>query len=206
MWREMAKSHNSAFLSWLQPETWISCPWRAPALASITVGVRVICGMLCAKGMDKNSTSPWGWAHIMLWWPKRRVQENALMCWHFQHCLSGTGANTSSWSSVSAFSLRLPSQCPLFCLFFKGKSLLRHFSSSVSPRATGLWSKPFPMAETDKWEQPVGALTHTFINWLPHIVFSWKRERKWYCLFIQWQLKGLVLERRNKNLFTNEWK
>lgn len=141
----------------------------------------------------------------MLWWSKRRVQENALMCWHFQQCPSGTGANTSSWSSVSTFSLRLPSQCPLFCLFFKGKSLLRHFSSSVSPWATGLWSsKAFPMAETDKWEQPVGALTHTFINWLPHIVLSSKRERKWCCLFIQWQLKGLVLERRNKNLF-NKW-
>lgn len=65
-------------------------------------------------------------------------------------------------------------------------------------------ANPFPWQRQTKWEQPVRALTHTFINWLPHIVFSWKRERKRYCLFIQWQLKGLVLERRNKNLF-NKW-
>lgn len=205
MWRKMAKSHNSCFSAGLslRPESHDPGePWPEPAplwMPGWSVGYSL------PKAWTKTQHPRGVWAHIMLWWPERWAQENALMCWHFQHHPSGTGANTSSCISVSTFSLGLPSRCPLFCLFFKGKSLLRHFSSSVSPRATGLWSsKPFPMAEADKWGQPVGALTHTFINWLPHIVFSWKRERKWYCLFIQWQLKGLVLERRNKNLF-NKW-
>lgn len=194
------------FLSWLQPETWISRPWRALALASITVDVKVICGLLCAKGMDKNATALWGVGAHNAVVAKEMSPGDMLWCAGISSTIRvGQEQITSSWSSVSTFSQQLPSQCLLFCLFFKGKSLLRHFSSSVSPQAAGLWSgKPFPMAETDKWEQPVGALTHTFINWLPHIVFSWKRERKWYCLFIQWQLKGLVLERRNKNLF-NKW-
>lgn len=154
-------------------------------------------GWSVPKGWRKTQHPCRMWAHIMLWWHKRQVQER---------CFDGLTLRQDRIPPPGAKLLHFPCGCQakacssLWFLranpFSEISSLQVHHGLVVCGPAS-----PFPWQRQTSRNTGRSSLTHTFINWLPHIVLSWEGKRKRYCLFIQRQLKGLVLERRNKNLF-----
>lgn len=166
------------------------------------MGVSVI----YAKGMDKTQHPHGVWVHIMLWWPKRQVQERLFDVLTFS-APSERGRSKCILLELS-FCISPVVVKPMTVVLFVLQAQISSQTFLLFSSTMGYWSLGQQTLSHGRNRQ-VGtgcrsSLTHTFINWLPHIVLSWERKRKWDCLFIQRQLKGLVFERRNKNLF-NKW-